>query len=227
MSKNQENLNISFADLTDNPTARVPICLVLDTSGSMDGAPIEELNEAIAMFFSAINNDEMAHDAADISIVTFGGNVVQAVDFGSIDRQSPPSLSANGSTPMGQAVETALFLLEERKQQYKATGVDYYQPWIVLMTDGGPTDSITNAVNSCLNLESSKKLVLFPIAIGNEADMKTLAKFSSLRPPLKLKGLRFKELFTWLAKSVSATSQSTPGDTVQLDVEGIKSWANI
>lgn len=227
MNKNQENLNISFADLTDNPTARVPICLVLDTSGSMDGAPIEELNEAIAMFFSAINNDEMAHDAADISIVTFGGNVVQAVDFGSIDRQSPPKLSANGSTPMGQAVETALFLLEERKQQYKATGVDYYQPWIVLMTDGGPTDSIVNAVNSCLNLEASKKLVLFPIAIGDDADMKTLAKFSSLRPPLKLKGLRFKELFTWLAKSVSATSQSTPGDTVKLDVEGIKSWANI
>jgi len=227
MSRNQEDLNISFSDLTENPTARVPICLVLDTSGSMDGEPISELNEAIAMFFSAINSDEMAHDAADISIVTFGGKVAQTVEFGSIDRQSPPMLIASGSTPMGQAVETALFLLEERKQQYKATGVDYYQPWIVLMTDGTPTDSITNAVSSCVNLELNKKLVMFPIAIGNDADMTTLAKFSSLRPPLKLKGLRFKELFTWLAKSVSATSQSTPGDRVQLDVEGIKSWASI
>lgn len=222
-----EDLKINFDDLTENPTARVPICLVLDTSGSMGGAPIEEMNEAIAMFFSAINNDELAHDAADISLVTFGGTVNQVVGFGSIDRQTPPILVASGNTPMGQAVETALFLLDERKQHYKLAGVDYYQPWIVLMTDGGPTDSITNAVNSCIELESNKKLVMFPIAIGDAADVKTLAKFSALRPPLKLQGLKFKELFSWLAKSVSATSQSTPGDKVQLDVEGIKSWASI
>ena len=41
---------ISLKDLIDNPTPRVPVCLCLDTSGSMSGSPINELNEGIKLF---------------------------------------------------------------------------------------------------------------------------------------------------------------------------------
>ena len=57
--------------------------------------------------------------------------------------------------------------------------------------------------------------------------MNILARFSPGRPPLKLKGLNFREFFTWLSKSVSKVSQSTPGDVVPLDVEGLKGWAEL
>ena len=57
--------------------------------------------------------------------------------------------------------------------------------------------------------------------------MNVLARFSPKRPPLRLQGLKFKEFFAWLSQSVSRTSQSTPGESVKLDVDGIKGWGEL
>lgn len=59
------------------------------------------------------------------------------------------------------------------------------------------------------------------------ADMKALAEFSPMRSPLKLKGLKFREFFEWLSQSVSTTSQSIAGESISLDFEGIKGWAEL
>jgi len=222
------NLIIREQELVNNPTARVPICLVLDTSYSMSaGGAIDKLNEGVRMFFDAIKNDEIAQYSAEISIVTFGGIVTKLLDFDSINNQIVPQLTVNGATPMGKGVNLALDLLEQRKKEYSSAGVDYYQPWMVLMSDGSPTDSIENAVNRTCNLVESKKLTIFPIIIGNDQGATTISRFSPKRPALKLKGLNFKEFFEWLSQSVSRVSQSTPGEKVELDVKGIAGWAEL
>ncbi len=214
-------------DLVENPTARVPICLVLDVSGSMGGAPIRELQAGVQMFFDAIRQDEVAQYAAEICIVTFGDVAQKVLDFMSIERQEIPSLVASGTTPMGQATLMALDLLEARKEDYKRAGVDYYQPWLVIMTDGEPTDEISAASARIASLVGSKKMTVFPIAIGDAANLQTLAQLSPTRPPLRLKGLNFKEFFIWLSRSVSRVSQSTPGESVALDTAGISAWGQV
>lgn len=226
------NMLLRKEDLVNNPTARIPVCLCLDTSGSMYGTPIDELNEGVRLFYDAIREDETALYSAEVSIVTFGGSVAQCiVDFASLEVQpNVPTLSADGMTPMGEAVNMGLDLLEQRKEEYKARGVDYYQPWLVLMTDGAPNgDSaeLSRAINRTVELVNQKKLTVFPIGIGPEADMDVLAQFSPKRPPLKLQGLKFREFFAWLSKSVSKTSQSTPGESVKLDLDGIKDWGEL
>ena len=227
----KDNLLLRLEDLVNNPTARVPVCLCLDTSGSMEGQPIEELNEGVHLFYEAIKEDETALYSAEISIVTFGGNAECIKDFSSLEIQpEAPKLSAYGMTPMGEAVNMALDLLEKRKEEYKDKGVDYYQPWLVLMTDGEPNgdaEELSKAINRTANLVNQKKLTVFPIGIGKGADMEVLAKFSPKRSPLKLQGLKFKEFFAWLSKSVSKTSQSPPGETIKLDIEGIKGWGDL
>lgn len=226
-----ENLLVRLEDLVNNPTARVPVCLCLDTSGSMSGQPIDELNEGVRLFYDAIREDETALYSAEVSIVTFGGNAQCITDFASLELQpNAPTLSANGMTPMGEAVNMGLDLLEQRKEEYKDRGVDYYQPWLVLMTDGvpnGDSRELSRAINRTVDLVNQKKLTVFPIGIGADADMEVLAQFSPKRPPLKLQGLKFQEFFAWLSKSVSKTSQSTPGESVKLDVDGIKGWAEL
>jgi len=222
-----KSLVIREQDLIDNPTARVPICLVLDTSGSMTGEPINELNEGVQMFFKAIKEDEVAQYSAEIAIVTFGGSSNKVLDFGSINTQTVPYLSASGSTPMGSGVNLALDLLEQRKQEYKNAGVDYYQPWMVLMSDGAPTESIESAVERTCSQINSRKLTIFPIIIGDEAGAKVISRFSPDRPTLKLKGLNFREFFEWLSGSVSRVSGSTPGTKIELDIDGIKSWGEL
>lgn len=213
-------------ELIDNPTPRVPICLALDVSGSMSGDPLNEMAKGVEMFFDAIREDEIAKYSAEISIVTFGGIARKALDFYSIDRQEVPSFYADGATPMGEAVNLALDLLEHRKNEYKNAGVDYYQPWLVIMTDGEPTDNISGAASRLSEMVASKKISIFPIAIGN-TNIDKLSKLSPTRPPLRLNGLNFKEFFMWLSKSVSRVSQSTPGETVSLDIKGINAWAQI
>ena len=227
----QNNLLLRLEDLVNNPTARVPVCLCLDTSGSMDGAPIRELNEGVKLFYDEVRNDENARYAAEISIVTFGGIAKCIEDFANIDRQlNIPILNADGMTPMGEGVNLALDLLEKRKQEYKDAGVDYYQPWLVLMTDGEPngdSSELSRAINRTVELVRNKKLTVFPIGIGDSADMNILKQFSPNRQPLRLQGLKFKEFFGWLSKSMSKTSQSTPGETIPLDVDGIKGWGEL
>jgi uncharacterized protein YegL len=215
------------ADLIENPTARVPICLVLDVSGSMEGEPIRELNEGVRLFFDAIRLDEVAQYAAEICIVTFGDVVAKQLDFMSIELQQVPTLHASGATPMGEGVSLALDLLQARKEDYKRAGVDYFQPWMVVMTDGVPTDDISDAATRIRELFTEKKLTVFSIAIGAAANVQTLARLSPARPPLRLHGLNFREFFTWLSQSVSRVSQSTPGESVKLDKDGIDKWGTV
>ncbi len=218
-------------DLVENPTSRVPVCLCLDTSGSMnDSNAINELNDAIRLFCTSILEDEVARYSAEISIVTFGDQARLMQDFITIDESvAIPILKAEGLTPMGEAVNIALDIMEERKKAYKNAGVDYFQPWLVLMTDGKPNgsqDELERARARTVNLVNSKKLTVFPIGIGDDADMKTLKEFSPKRQPLKLKGLKFREFFEWLSKSVSSTSGSIPGEIVPLNND-FSDWATL
>lgn len=223
---------LRMEDLVNNPTARVPVCLCLDVSGSMDGEPIRELNDGVRMFYDAIREDETALYAAEVCIITFGRNGAECItDFASIERQpDAPVLNAGGMTPMGEAVNLGLDLLEKRKNEYKSKGVDYYQPWLVLMTDGVPNGNpgeLSRAISRTVEMANNRKLSIFPIGIGEDADMDVLARFSPKRGPLKLQGLKFRQFFEWLSQSVSRTSQSIPGESVPLDVDGIKGWAEL
>lgn len=221
----EETFILRQEDLIENPTARVPICLVLDVSSSMNGAPIQELNEGVKLFFEAVRTDDVAQYAAEICVVTFGDVANKTLDFMSVERQQVPQLGASGLTAMGAGVTMAIDLLEARKGDYKRAGVDYYQPWMVIMTDGAPTDDISAAAEKVQRLVAERKLTVFPIAIGASANMASLATLSPTRPPLRLQGLHFREFFSWLSQSVSRVSQSTPGEAVELDVKGIQAWA--
>ncbi len=220
-------------DLVNNPTPRVPVCLCLDTSGSMHGEPIDELNSGVRSFYEELRRDEDANDAAELCIVTYGkGGVQMHTDFSSLELQpDAPSFSAGGNTPMGEGVNMALDLLERRKEDYKRSGVDYYQPWLVLMTDGEPfggsADELERARKRTLEMARARRLTVIPIAIGNDANISVLSSFSPQKEVLKLKGLRFSEFFVWLSQSVARVSQSMPGEDVPLDYSDIPGWGDI
>ncbi len=206
-------------DLIENPITRLPVCLCLDSSYSMSGSPINELNKGVQYFFDAIKTDEIARYSVELAVVSFNSEAETISNFSSVDRQTITLLKANGSTSMGKGVELALDLLEQRKSEFSNKGVDYYQPWLVLMSDGGPTDNISTAVRRVQKLSSKKKLTVFSVAIGDNADIDVLKQFSSMKNNLVLKvksAEHFKEFFEWLSQSVSVVSQSVPGDKPSL-----------
>lgn len=228
-----DELKLQMEDLLTNPIARVPVALCLDVSGSMSGPKMDELNNGIDQFFTALRDDPMARSSAEVAMIAFGDQAVLILNYQSLDRVGqPPRLSCGGaaglSTNLGGGVRLALSTLQQRKQDYKRGGVDYFQPMLVLMTDGQPTtNEHAQAAQQTCELESQNKLVVLPIGIGADADMGVLATFSRKNSPLRLKGLCFREFFRWLSKSIVRVSQSRPGEKVTLDTGGIKGWAEI
>lgn len=225
-----DTLMIRTEDLLTNPTNRVPIVLCLDASGSMAGDPMQELNEGVRLFFEALKSDPVANASAEVGVVCFSDDAEAIVDFQGLGRiTSPPEIQCSGgSTNLGAGVNLALDHLETRKREYQQAGVDYFQPWLVLMTDGQPTsDDHLRAGPRTRRLEEQGKIVVFPIGIGVGADMGTLAMFSGKNQPLRLQGLNFPSFFRWLSQSVVRVSQSRPGEKVALDVQGIKGWAEL
>jgi uncharacterized protein YegL len=213
MSTTQDQVPFGGAEFAENPEPRCPCILLLDTSGSMRGEPIAQLNAGLVTFKDEMSADSLAEKRVEVALVTFGPVKVQA-EFQTADQFQPPILETTGDTPMGAAIEHALFMLEQRKQTYKANGVSYYRPWIFLITDGAPTDAWKEAANRVHAGEESKSFSFF--AVGVEGAKMEILKQIAVREPLKLKELRFRDLFIWLSNSLSAVSRSKLDDQVTL-----------
>jgi uncharacterized protein YegL len=197
----------------DNPEPRCPCLLLLDISGSMAGAPIRELNAGLLNFKDELSADSLAMKRVEIAVITFGPIKVEN-NFHTAPGFSPPVLEARGDTPMGAAIKQGVDMIRVRKEEYRANGISFYRPWVFLITDGAPTDEWQSAATLIREAESSKSIAFF--AVGVQGANMEILKQISVREPLKLEGLKFRELFQWLSNSMKSVSRSTPGTEVLL-----------
>jgi uncharacterized protein YegL len=193
----------------------------------MCGERIDKLNDAIAALPSEVSADPLAAKRIELAIVGFPP--VRAVqDFVGVGDFVPPRLQATGSTPLGAAVWHGLKIIEERKQFYRRQHLDYYRPWLFLITDGEPDvgDDWRGAAEATRHAESQNKVTFFSVGVPG-ADMGVLRQFSR-RPPVTLTDLKFREMFIWLSRSLTAVSRSNThsGGTkdAKVKVEGELDW---
>lgn len=222
-------------DFSGNPNQRTPCVLVLDASGSMNEITstgktrMEELNSGIAALEASLNADDAALVRVQLAIVTVGGPINDAdvmMDWTDASNFSAFPIKSGGSTPLGKGMRIALHMVEKAKQNLKNAGISYTRPWIMIISDGAPTDSNDEwnaAVKECQFAEQSKKVEIFSIGVEG-ADLSKLGQLSA-KPPLMLAGMKFQELFVWLSSSLSAASRSRPGETLQLP--STDPWRNV
>ena len=208
----------SLIPLRNPEEPRCACILLLDVSYSMQGERIDSLNRALKIFANEVAADPLASKRVEAAIVSFGSDVNVEADFTQARDFRPVELQPRGDTQMGKAVITAVDMLKNRKETYKKNGVDYYRPWIFLITDGAPSDFNTDNWQRAVSLvhqgEEDKAFSFF--AVGVQGAGFNHLSILSKTPPLKLKGLMFRELFKWLSDSMSAISASQPEDRVPL-----------
>jgi uncharacterized protein YegL len=213
-------------EFAENPEPRCPCVLLLDTSGSMKGAPIAALNEGIKSFKQDLVKDTLASKRVEVAVVTFDSSVVVAQDFATADQFDPPTLTAQGYTHMGAAIHQALDMIQARKEQYRANGIVYYRPWVFMITDGEPQgepdDVVRIAADRIKEDEEGKRVAFFAVGV-EDANMTRLGEIV-VRTPVKLKGLNFVDMFQWLSRSMQAVSHSKVGDQVALPPPG---WSTV
>lgn len=209
----------SFGDFSSNTnegTVKLPVCLVLDKSGSMQEktfgrtTKIDELNRNVVEFINYIRNDTKARRLCDLCIVAFGGEAPEIVQgYTAIDKVNFIPLQAGGRTPMGGAVQLAIGLLEKRRTWYRNEGIQHYKPIMMLMSDGIPTDEYQSAAIQMTSMVKNKQIKIFPVGIGADFQpgvqgFQILSSFSPDLPPKRITDVQgFMTLFQLLSKSTS------------------------
>lgn len=213
-------------EFAENPEPRCPCVLLLDTSGSMQGHPIDALTAGLEAFRFDLALDPLAARRVELAVIAFDDSARLVQDWISPDLFEVPMLDAGGRTHMGNAINLALDLVEERKARYRTYDVGYYRPWIFLVTDGEPQgeaeDEVQKAARRIREAEERKQVAFFAVGVegANLAKLKQIA----VRDPLRLRGLNFRDMFVWLSRSMQSVAHSRPDEQVRLTPTG---WAEL
>lgn len=195
--------------------------------GGNDLTLFKKVENGINLVYDSIRNSEQASSSAEISIVTFSDRAEIYEDFSTIDQKNnfdQRRINFGNSTNMAAGVQLALKTLDERKQKYKMNGIDYYQPWLLLFTDGNPTDSVYDVQKFCMDLQKQNKLTVYTFALNEDVNIENLKGFSKINP-IRLKEEKFEQFFEFLGKSISMVTENQ--DSANLDLTNLSDWADI
>ena len=186
------------------------LLFLLDTSGSMTGKPIEELNKGINRFKEQVCEDEKTKAILDVAIIEFNDSYRLVQEFVPVEYMPKVELTARGSTYMQEALEKAIEMVDERSRFYRRSGTEPYKPWIVLISDGQPFDDPELLVSKIDAMVSKEKLAFWSLAVPG-ANKELLHQLSGNRV-LNLQDNDFRGFFDWVNKSMRAVSTSSPGE---------------
>jgi uncharacterized protein YegL len=184
----------------------------------MAGVPIQQLNDALHLFKRDLAADALATKRAEVCVITFADQPNLVHDFARVDSLVLPTLTADGQTAMGHAIQMALDEIDLRKELYRSQGVRYTRPWIFLLTDGAPTDGDAFDIAAMRAVEAVRqnKVLIFGIGVG-DASLENL-KLVSGDLTFKLNpDLTFVECFRFVSASLRSASSSIAGDQISLE----------
>ena len=153
------------SEFTASKAKPLPVVLLLDTSGSMGGAKIASLNEAVRRMLGTFTKEESQANEFLVSIATFGSSTGILVPPTPAPELDYRDLTAGGLTPLGQAIGDVKQLIEDKEQ----TPSRAYRPLVVLVSDGVPTDSWEGPLADFVSSGRSAKCDRMALGIGQEA----------------------------------------------------------
>lgn len=185
---------------------RLPVYLLLDTSGSMYGEPIEAVKNGVQTLLSTLRGDPYALETAFLSIITFESKAEQVVPLTELSAFQQPSINASGCTALGEALALLAQKVDTEVIKTTAEMKGDWKPLVFIMTDGNPTDDLEQGLRE---FRKRKFGMVVACAAGQAADVKTLQKITENVVQLDTAdSSTIKAFFKWVSASISTSSKS-------------------
>jgi len=195
---------------------RLPVYLVVDTSGSMTGEPIESVKNGIQEMLVKLRQDPHALETVHLSVITFDDTAKQVTPLTELPTFQMPAISASGGTELGQALALTAKCISTEVVRSTPNQKGDWKPMIILCTDSQPTDDWRAGYREF----SSAKVGLVIGGAVCSADLAVLKEITPTVVKLDVDPQSITSFFRWVTDSIAAGS--TRIEKGQGEVQGFK-----
>ena len=183
---------------------RLPVYLLLDTSGSMNGEPIEAVKNGVQVMISSLRQNPQAIETAFLSVITFDSSATQVIPLTDLSAFQMVDIKASGTTALGDALKLVANCIDKEVAKTTTEQKGDWKPLVFIMTDGIPTDDWQSGLT-----EFKKRKVAYTVACaaGHGADSNILKQITDNVVSLDTADSQsIAKFFAWVTASIGVSS---------------------
>jgi uncharacterized protein YegL len=183
---------------------RLPVYILLDTSGSMNGEPIEAVKNGVQVMISSLRQNPQAIETAFLSVITFDSVATQVIPLTDLASFQMVDIRATGTTALGDALRLVAEKINNEVAKTTTEQKGDWKPLVFIMTDGIPTDDWQRGL---AEFKKCKTAFTVACAAGSGADTNILKQITDNVVSLDTAdSASIGKFFQWVTASIGVTS---------------------